>query len=212
MADQLTMLVRGQGISSVALHAEKEQWVRDTTMRDFKLGTVCRCVIATDVAQRGLHVDDISLVVNFDFANNVEDYVHRIGRTARQGRRGTAITMFNMRNDSKHIEGLVKVLKEAKQEIPVEFETGHLQSEYYGGGGNYGGGGGGSNVCYAFQTGDCNRGDQCRFSHGGSGGGGGAANGGYGGSKDNGGGGWGGNGDGDGNGNDGGWGGGNGGW
>merc|ERR550534_1995885 len=127
MADQLTMLVRGQGISSVALHAEKEQWVRDATMRDFKLGKVCRCVIATDVAQRGLHVDDISLVVNFNFPNCVEDYVHRIGRTARQGRKGTAVTMFDMRDDSKHIEELVNVLKEANQEVPKEFENGNVQ-------------------------------------------------------------------------------------
>lgn len=178
MADQLTMSIRSHGVSSVALHGDKEQWVRDATMRDFKLGKVCRCVIATDVAQRGLHVDDISLVVNFDFPNTVEDYVHRIGRTARQGRKGTSITMFDMRNDSKHIEELVKVLKEAKQKVPEEFESGNMQNGYYGGGRDYGGGGGNSGVCYAHQRGDCTRGDNCRFSHEGSGGGGGGGGGG----------------------------------
>jgi len=205
MADELTMAMRRHRISAVALHGDKDQWVRDTTVRDFKEGGVCNCVIATDLAQRGLHVDDIALVVNFDFPNNVEDYVHRIGRTARQGRKGTAITMFDMRNDAKHIEELVKVLKEAKQEVPKEFETGTMYNGYYGGGKDYGGGAGGSGVCYAFQRGDCNRGDQCRFSHEGSGGGGGG-----GGANDNGAGGWGAKEDGDAN--AGGWGGGNGGW
>ena len=57
--------------------------MRDLIVRDFKNGAYLRCLIATDVAQRRLHLEDISLVINFDFPNNVEDYVHRIGRTAR---------------------------------------------------------------------------------------------------------------------------------
>merc|ERR1719204_2216122 len=135
MADEVCMLLRGKRISTAALHGGKDQAMRDLIVRDFKLGEHLRCLIATDVAQRGLHVEDISLVVNFDFPNNIEDYVHRIGRTARQGRKGTSITMFNMRNDGKHIEDLVKVLEEAKQVVPKEF----LAGNQFGGGGGYSG-------------------------------------------------------------------------
>merc|ERR1719233_723454 len=195
MADEVCMLLRGKRISTAALHGGKDQAMRDLIVRDFKLGEHLRCLIATDVAQRGLHVEDISLVVNFDFPNNIEDYVHRIGRTARQGRKGTSITMFNMRMDGKHIEDLVKVLEEAKQVVPKEFKDGNQYGGggYGGGGGGYGGGGGGygggGGVCYDYQKGSCSRGDTCRFSHedGGADAGGGAW-------ADSGGGGWGGDG------------------
>merc|ERR550534_2785274 len=168
MSDELCMNLRGKRISTAALHGGKDQSMRDLIVRDFKNGAHLRCLIATDVAQRGLHVEDISLVVNFDFPNNVEDYVHRIGRTARQGRKGVSITMFNMRMDAKHIDDLTKVLKEAKQPIPKEFDAGN-QYGGGGGGGGYsggggggyrgggyrGGGGGGSGVCYDYQKGNC---------------------------------------------------------
>jgi len=194
MADEVCMQLRGKRISTAALHGGKDQAMRDLIVRDFKLGEHLRCLIATDVAQRGLHVEDISLVVNFDFPNNIEDYVHRIGRTARQGRKGTSITMFNMRMDGKHIEDLVKVLEEAKQIVPKEFKDGNQYGGggYDGGGGGYGGGGGGG-VCYSYQKGTCTRGDACRFSHedaGGDGGGGGAWADSGGGWGDGGGGGW----------------------
>merc|ERR1719193_1830202 len=141
MSDELCMILRGKRISTAALHGGKDQSMRDLIVRDFKSGVHLRCLIATDVAQRGLHVEDISLVVNFDFPNNVEDYVHRIGRTARQGRKGVSITMFNMRMDSKHIEDLIKMLEEAKQPVPKEFKTGnqYTNSRYDGGGGGGGG-------------------------------------------------------------------------
>jgi len=205
MADELCMNLRAKRISTAALHGRKDQSVRDLIVRDFKNGTHLRCLIATDVAQRGLHVEDISLVINFDFPNNVEDYVHRIGRTARQGRKGVSITMFNMRMDSKHIEDLIKMLEEAKQPIPKEFKTGNQYmnssgggggggggyrgrggGSYGGGGGSYGGGGGGGygggggGVCYDYQKGSCNRGSNCRFSHEGGGASGGGGGGGWG--------------------------------
>ena len=65
-------------------------------------------LVATDVAARGLDVSDIQYVINFDFPNDVEDYVHRIGRTARAGRTGTAVTFFTQDN-ANHAENLIKV-------------------------------------------------------------------------------------------------------
>ena len=104
-------------------------------------------MIATDVASRGIHVNDIGLVLNFDFPGNIEDYVHRIGRTARCGKEGTAISFFT-RSDAKKAHKLLSILKEAKQVVPPKLEEwarfagpsgGHSR---YGGGG-YGGGRGG---------------------------------------------------------------------
>mmetsp|Transcript_11479 Transcript_11479/g.22557 ORF Transcript_11479/g.22557 Transcript_11479/m.22557 type:complete len:130 (-) Transcript_11479:33-422(-) len=74
-------------------------------------------MVATDVAARGLDVKDITYVINFDFPNQVEDYVHRIGRTARAGATGTAITFFTKAN-SRNARELINVLKEANQPIP----------------------------------------------------------------------------------------------
>jgi len=92
-------------------------------------------MVATDVASRGIHVNGISLVVNYDFPNNVEDYVHRIGRTARAGAKGSAITYFTQK-DSRKAKQLIGVLTEAKQEVPAALAN-------MGGGGGYGGSRGG---------------------------------------------------------------------
>merc|ERR1719464_1036902 len=123
-ADELVMELRKHRIAAASLHGGRDQHERTQIVEDFKRGKNLQVVVATDVAQRGLHVDDIQLVLNYDFANNIEDYVHRIGRTARQGRKGTSITLFDLRNDERHIEELKKVLVEAKQVVPPEFEGG----------------------------------------------------------------------------------------
>ncbi len=75
------------------LHGGMEQKIRLTTMQNFKRGEF-RFLIATDVAARGIHVDDISLIVNFDLPSEKESYVHRIGRTGRAGNEGAAITFI----------------------------------------------------------------------------------------------------------------------
>lgn len=72
--------------------------------------------MATDVASRGLDVSDIKNVINFDYPNTTEDYVHRIGRTGRSKSNGTAYTFFTEENAS-HAGDLVAVLEEAKQEV-----------------------------------------------------------------------------------------------
>lgn len=78
-------------------------------------------LIATDVAARGLDVSDIDCVVNYEFPNNIEDYVHRIGRTGRAGKSGVAYTFLG-EQDGKHVKDLVKVLKKAGQSVPEDLE------------------------------------------------------------------------------------------
>jgi len=104
-------------------------------------------MVATDVASRGIDVRNITHVLNYDYPNNSEDYVHRIGRTGRAGAKGTAITFFTTEN-SKQARDLVSVLTESKQQIDPRL---HEMARYNGGGGGgrwgggrgRGGGGGG---------------------------------------------------------------------
>jgi len=101
------------GFPAEAIHGDKDQWQRDQVLANFKAGT-CTIMVATDVASRGIHVNDITHVLNFDMANNTEDYVHRIGRTGRAGKSGIAYTFITNR-DSKKAPGLVQVMESANQ-------------------------------------------------------------------------------------------------
>ena len=106
-------------------------------MKEFKSGT-SPILIATDVAARGLDVKDIKYVINYDFPNNVEDYIHRIGRTGRAGAKGTAYTFFTSDN-GKQARALVGILQEAGVgEIDPA-----LRDMAAGGGRGFGGGRGG---------------------------------------------------------------------
>merc|ERR1712154_178626 len=101
-------------------------------------------LVATDVAARGLDVDDVKFVINYDYPNNSEDYIHRIGRTGRKDRTGTAYTLFTPGNSAK-AKDLVDVLMEAKQVVNPKLQELAQCGGGWGkrGGGRYGGGGGG---------------------------------------------------------------------
>jgi len=99
-----------------SIHGDKSQRERESILSAFKSGS-CRILIATDVASRGLDVKDISHVVNYDFPKQVEDYVHRIGRTARGGAEGVSISFFTDK-DRRQASELVRVMSETKQEVP----------------------------------------------------------------------------------------------
>jgi len=92
-ADSLCRELQYQNMPAAAIHGDKEQRQRDSTLFDFKNGR-CNVLIATDVAQRGLDIKDVAFVVNYDVPKTFEDYIHRIGRTARGGATGTAVTFF----------------------------------------------------------------------------------------------------------------------
>jgi len=140
--DELLRQVRRQGFNALCIHGDKQQGERDWVLAQFKTGDT-QILIATDVAARGLDVKDITTVINYDYPNNSEDYVHRIGRTGRGGQTGTAYTFFTPAN-FRQAGDLVSVLQEAKQEVPSQLlEMGSMRGSGGGGGGRYHGGGGG---------------------------------------------------------------------
>lgn len=91
---ELTIALKRLGVNASEMHSDLEQKQRDEVMREFKAGHI-DVLVATDIISRGIDIDDIAVVINFDVPRDVEDYVHRIGRTARAGRGGRAITLVN---------------------------------------------------------------------------------------------------------------------
>jgi len=139
VADDITKYLRQDGWPALAIHGDKEQRERDWVLSEFKAGR-SPILIATDVASRGLDVKDVGYVINYDFPNNCEDYIHRIGRTGRAGMKGTSFTFFTTDN-AKSARELLTILKEAKANVPPELEE---MARFGGGGGGrsrYGGGG-----------------------------------------------------------------------
>lgn len=93
-ADKLTRHLKQEGVPAAALHGDKAQSTRLRTLEEFRAGQL-RILVATDLAARGIDVDDIELVVNFDVPTDPEVYVHRVGRTARAGAQGVALTLMS---------------------------------------------------------------------------------------------------------------------
>jgi ATP-dependent RNA helicase RhlE len=91
-ADRLARSLAREGVAAAAIHGDKSQSARVRTLEDFKRGRT-RVLVATDVAARGIHVEDIDTVINFDIPLEPETYVHRVGRTGRAGARGTALSL-----------------------------------------------------------------------------------------------------------------------
>ncbi|GMR59979.1 hypothetical protein PMAYCL1PPCAC_30174, partial [Pristionchus mayeri] len=138
-ADELTRWMRKDGWPALCIHGDKQQGERDWVLNEFKTGKT-PILLATDVAARGLDVDDIKFVINYDYPNNSEDYVHRIGRTGRRDKKGTAYTFFTPSNAPK-ARDLLKILDEAKQSVVPELRDLAMRGGGGGGGGRGGGGG-----------------------------------------------------------------------
>lgn len=107
--DNLVQEFQSRGFSADALHGDMRQNVRDKVMNKFRNGNI-ELLIATDVAARGLDVDDIDVVFNYDVPQDPEYYVHRIGRTGRAGRKGTAFT-FSSGRRKKQIRFIEKIIR-----------------------------------------------------------------------------------------------------
>merc|ERR1712238_144221 len=133
--DMLTRSLRMDGFQARAMHGDKSQEERDWALGEFK-SCQSSLLCATDVAARGLDVDDIRMVVNFDMPNNMEDYVHRIGRTGRAGKKGTAVSFFVGEKNGRMAKDLMEILKRTNQNIPPELNA--LSSFSGGGGGGRG--------------------------------------------------------------------------
>ncbi|XP_044466924.1 DEAD-box ATP-dependent RNA helicase 5 [Mangifera indica] len=117
-ADRIEHMLRKSGWKVVAIHGKKAQHDRTKSLSLFKQGT-CPLMVATDVAARGLDIPDVEVVINYSFPLTTEDYVHRIGRTGRAGKKGVSHTFFTHHN--KGLAGeLVNVLREAGQVVPAD--------------------------------------------------------------------------------------------
>ena len=93
-ADLLAKEMCKDGIKTLAIHGDKSQGAREKSLAEFKQGK-CRALVATDVAARGLDIVDLKYVINFELPYVAEDYVHRIGRTARAGKSGLAVSLLS---------------------------------------------------------------------------------------------------------------------
>jgi len=103
-ADKVALKLGKSNIRAAAIHGNKSQVQRTRAMQDFKSGRI-RVLVATDIAARGIDVDDISHVINYDLPNEPENYVHRIGRTARAGARGVAYS-FCEADERDYLRGI----------------------------------------------------------------------------------------------------------
>jgi ATP-dependent RNA helicase RhlE len=119
-ANRLAKQLNGDGISTLAIHGGKGQGARTKALRDFKAGGI-RVLVATDIAARGLDIEKLPHVVNFELPHVSEDYVHRIGRTARAGHDGTAISLVCV-DELKLLKDIEKLLN---REIEKEFIDGY---------------------------------------------------------------------------------------
>ena len=115
------------GFSCGRLHGGMEQWERTEVMRDFKKG-LFRYLVATDVAARGIDVENISLVVNYELPHERETYIHRIGRTGRAGQNGMAISLLE-RYEQSELKALEKLLEQEIAELTLPDETAMEQAE-----------------------------------------------------------------------------------
>ena len=180
MCDQLG---RAVGNLAAVIHGDKDQRERDWVMNSFRSGR-SPVLIATDVAARGLDIKECNLVINFDFPGQIEDYVHRIGRTGRAGEKGWAHSFLDP-GEGNMARKLIPILRDAKQEVTPELEE---QARRGGGtgkapkGNGWRGGGGGRNRGGGYGS----RGGGYGGDRGGYGGGGyGPDRGGYGGGRSN---------------------------
>ncbi|MGC4106955.1 MAG: C-terminal helicase domain-containing protein [Thermomicrobiales bacterium] len=122
-ADKVVQFLAGKGIAAAAIHGNKSQNAREAALRAFRDGTL-PVLVATDIASRGIDIDDVSHVFNFDLPNIPEAYVHRIGRTARAGRDGRAVSLC----DAEQRAWLRAIEQEIGQKVPV-FEGHPFHSE-----------------------------------------------------------------------------------
>ena len=123
-ANKLVKLLALDGIESVAIHGNKSQAQRTKALADFKSGKL-HVLVATDIAARGIDIDQLPVVVNFDLPDVAEDYVHRIGRTGRAGAVGGAISLVSA-DEIKQLQDIEKLIKRRLDRVEIDdFEPKH---------------------------------------------------------------------------------------
>ena len=119
-ADRVTKDLAASGVGAAAIHGNKSQGQREQALAAFRAGQA-RVLVATDIAARGIDIDGITHVVNFELPNIPESYVHRIGRTARAGNAGTAISFCDA-EERAHLRGIETLIR---QRLPAQDRRGH---------------------------------------------------------------------------------------
>ena len=137
MADSLSDFLINQNFPATSIHGDRTQRERERALEMFRNGR-CPILVATAVAARGLDIPNVTHVVNYDLPTDIDDYVHRIGRTGRAGNTGLSTAFFN-RGNRGIVRDMLELLKEAHQEVPAFLET--IAREGSGFGGGRGGGG-----------------------------------------------------------------------
>lgn len=119
---EVTSAFRRMKLNVGEMHSDLDQSQRDVVMREFKSGRI-DILVATDIVSRGIDIDDIRLVINYDVPRDCEDYVHRIGRTARAGAEGCAIT-FVSKDDQSRFAAIEEFIERGVFKLPVPEELG----------------------------------------------------------------------------------------
>nr|ADD81194.1 vasa [Auxis thazard] len=120
-ADFIATFLCQEKVPTTSIHGDREQREREQALADFRSGK-CPVLVATSVAARGLDIPDVQHVVNFDLPNNIDEYVHRIGRTGRCGNTGRAVSFYDPDADGQLARSLITVLSKAQQEVPSWLE------------------------------------------------------------------------------------------
>jgi len=120
VANRITETLAKNGITSAAIHGNKSQGARQRALKEFTEGDVS-VLVATDIASRGIDVDGITHVINYELSNIMESYVHRVGRTARAGKDGAAISLVTA-DEKSYLKGIES---STNQKIPVERDHPH---------------------------------------------------------------------------------------
>ncbi len=115
MVDELSAFLNAEGFAAESIHGDINQGQRTRVMTDFK-SSKTTLLVATDVAARGIDVNDIEYIINYDIPQSAEYYIHRIGRTARAGKSGTAVTIIS---GGKQVEALKDIARQTNVQIDV---------------------------------------------------------------------------------------------
>ncbi|MCX5581013.1 DEAD/DEAH box helicase [Kaistia terrae] len=122
-ADRVAQHLQKARVETLALHGNKSQGARQKALEGFKDGSL-RVLVATDIAARGIDVSGITHVVNFDLPDEPESYVHRIGRTARAGRSGLALSLFDA-GESARLKAIERLIRRPIPEVATQFKASH---------------------------------------------------------------------------------------
>src|SRR5271169_5769772 len=137
-ADSLSDFLLNSNFPATSIHGDRTQRERERALEMFRRGQT-PVMVATAVAARGLDIPNVTHVINYDLPSDIDDYVHRIGRTGRAGNTGISTAFFN-RGNRNLTRDLIDLLKEANQEVPTFLEAIARESGYggRGGGGSFG--------------------------------------------------------------------------